>query len=369
MARPGFIHHRKFKRLSRALGSPALARGCLEMLWDTCYEAGDDYLGTAEDVELSAYWDGEPGVLCEALLTAGGEGNPGFIEEVSGRPGHYRVHDLYDHAPEYVQKRMAREAERIAKGQTISEIRSAAGKRGRQSQLAAALANVGQTSGKRRANGGQTADTCPQKRANGGQAAANGGTPAPAPAPTTPKNPPPLRYGGCSEGSSEPPAAKALDPKSPGRPLEALKRPQGPATPAGSPVPGLPGPVPLNGGAVVALVPALQGAQVPISQSQVDEWAKAYPAVDVPLEIRRAIAWLNASPTRLKTPRGVPRFLVSWFGRTQDQGGSKGVPPKGKGPAFAFAPPGPKGIDPDLAHLLRPDEIDFEYPPEPEEAS
>ena len=177
MARPGLLQHRKFKRLARSIGSIPLALGSLELLWGSCYENGDDYLGESEDVEAAAFWDGEPGCLTQAMAGAGGTGNAGFIEELQDRPGHYRVHDLYDHAPDYVQKRMAREATRITKGQTIAAIRSEAGKRGRAAQLAT------QT----QANGGQTADTCPalsdSVQANGGQTAANGGTPAPAPAP------------------------------------------------------------------------------------------------------------------------------------------------------------------------------------------
>ena len=44
MGRPELSHHRKFRRLARDLNSDAIARGCLELLWDSCYENGDDYL-------------------------------------------------------------------------------------------------------------------------------------------------------------------------------------------------------------------------------------------------------------------------------------------------------------------------------------
>jgi hypothetical protein len=117
MARPGLTKHIKFKRLSRDLRSRIVARGVLELLWEPCYENGDDYLGTPDDVELTVQWDGEPGVLFKALLSSG------FIEEIQERKCHYRVHDLFDHAPDYVQKRMKREAERVARGKTISDLR------------------------------------------------------------------------------------------------------------------------------------------------------------------------------------------------------------------------------------------------------
>lgn len=115
MGRPGLTQHRKFRRLARALGSDCLARGCLEFLWDSCYENGDDYLGDAHDVEAAARWSGAPGELVIALLDAGGEDFAGFIEAIPDRAERYMVHDLWHHAPDYVRKRRKREAERRSK--------------------------------------------------------------------------------------------------------------------------------------------------------------------------------------------------------------------------------------------------------------
>ena len=112
MGRPGLTRHRKFLRLSRALGSPALARGVLELLWDACYEAGDDYLGAAGDLEALVGWAGESGALTRALLEAGQPEGVGFIEAVDSDAGRYRVHDLWHHAPDYVRKRRERELQR-----------------------------------------------------------------------------------------------------------------------------------------------------------------------------------------------------------------------------------------------------------------
>jgi hypothetical protein len=162
MARPGLTQHRKFARLARAVGDEAIALGCLEFVWEVCYQNGDDYLGDELDVELAAHWRGEAGKLFRALLDAGGEGNSGFIDELEERPGHYRVHDLFDHAPTYVFRRLRREIERRANGVTLSEVRAAAGRKG---------AEI--TNGKRR----QTGD---KQVAPAWQLAA---TPAPAPAP------------------------------------------------------------------------------------------------------------------------------------------------------------------------------------------
>lgn len=107
MGRPGLTKHRKFARLSRLIGSRALARGCLELLWDASYESGDDLLGTVQDLEYQAGWEGQPGVLAQALIDAG------FVD----RDGDFlRVHDLLDHAPDYVRRRLQRERQRREKG-------------------------------------------------------------------------------------------------------------------------------------------------------------------------------------------------------------------------------------------------------------
>jgi len=135
MARPGMLNELKFKRLANMIGNIASALGSLELLWAQAYERGDPDIGSAKDIEMTANWQGMPGFLVQALLTAGGEGKAGFIEPTPGRPGRYQVHDLYDHAPEYVKKRMTRELERKQMGLTISEMRSTAGKKGRLAQL------------------------------------------------------------------------------------------------------------------------------------------------------------------------------------------------------------------------------------------
>lgn len=63
--------------------------------------------------------------------------------------------------------------------------------------------------------------------------------------------------------------------------------------------------------------------EFPITQILVDEWKNAFPGVDVVAQLRQAKAWLNANPKRRKTYGGVPRFVVSWLGRSQDRPGIK----------------------------------------------
>ncbi len=106
MGRPGLSQNKKFRRLALEVKSAATARGHLELMWDSAYEAGDEVLGDSLDVELAAGWAGEPGVLT-SLLT-----RTGFIDE---HEGVYSIHDFWHHAPAYVRKRRTRENERRSK--------------------------------------------------------------------------------------------------------------------------------------------------------------------------------------------------------------------------------------------------------------
>lgn len=177
MGRPGLTRHRKFKRLARDLDASQvgfgelLARGALELLWDGAYEAGDAFLGDQDDVEALASWRGERGLLATALASAGGEHHAGFTEEggstwwPDGKPGAYRVHDLWDHAPAYVQRRAEREAERKQKGESIASLRAEAGRKG-------GIAS-GRARRDREANGSRRPSRASVEEANGA-------TPAPA---------------------------------------------------------------------------------------------------------------------------------------------------------------------------------------------
>jgi hypothetical protein len=130
MGRPGLSTHRKFRRLSRALGSHLVARGVLETMWDACYESGEEYVGTASDVEALIGWTGEPGMVTRALVEAGLPEGRGFLEPLPGAATTdavtYRVHDLWHHAPEYVAKRRRRELERQQKEAPFQERRQSA---------------------------------------------------------------------------------------------------------------------------------------------------------------------------------------------------------------------------------------------------
>lgn len=55
---------------------------------------------------------------------------------------------------------------------------------------------------------------------------------------------------------------------------------------------------------------------------KISMWKETYPAVNVEQELKRMAAWLDSSPSKRKTKRGIERFINSWLARTQDRGGS-----------------------------------------------
>jgi len=52
-----------------------------------------------------------------------------------------------------------------------------------------------------------------------------------------------------------------------------------------------------------------------LTEAQVAEWQATFKGVDVVDECSRALAWLRANPSKQKTARGMPRFLVAWLNR------------------------------------------------------
>jgi hypothetical protein len=68
-------------------------------------------------------------------------------------------------------------------------------------------------------------------------------------------------------------------------------------------------------------------SEYPITETLVEEWRNLYPGVDVMQELRNMRGWLSANPERVKTRRGVLRFVISWLQNSQDRrprpGGNK----------------------------------------------
>lgn len=56
-------------------------------------------------------------------------------------------------------------------------------------------------------------------------------------------------------------------------------------------------------------------------------WATAYPAVAIDAEMARADQWLRANPEKAHRKKW-RQFIVGWFSRTQDRGGTRGAQQK-----------------------------------------
>jgi hypothetical protein len=60
-----------------------------------------------------------------------------------------------------------------------------------------------------------------------------------------------------------------------------------------------------------------------LTADQVAEWRELFPGLDILAEARKALAWVKANDGRRKTASGMKRFLVGWFTRTVNNGGSR----------------------------------------------
>ena len=87
-----------------------------------------------------------------------------------------------------------------------------------------------------------------------------------------------------------------------------------------APPPAAPPPAPEVASPVVAVLPCVgKGPKhFTVTEAHVAGWRGAYPGVDVLSQVRQARAWLEANPRKRKTAEGVPRFLVNWLNRAQN---------------------------------------------------
>lgn len=65
-------------------------------------------------------------------------------------------------------------------------------------------------------------------------------------------------------------------------------------------------------------IPLNDSTEYRILLKDIDEWIVAFPAVDVAQELRQMRAWISANPTKRKTRRGAPAFIVRWLSKAQD---------------------------------------------------
>jgi hypothetical protein len=107
----------------------------------------------------------------------------------------------------------------------------------------------------------------------------------------------------------------------PGAPIE----PEEPREPGEPLLPLAPSPPVSPPSAVVVVLPCVGTGPKAygVTDAQLDGWRSAFPGLDVTGEVRKAAAWCEANPSKRKTFRGIPNFLVSWLSRAQDKGGSQ----------------------------------------------
>lgn len=65
-------------------------------------------------------------------------------------------------------------------------------------------------------------------------------------------------------------------------------------------------------------LPLNDGTMHPVFQSQVDEYRRLYPSVDIVQELRNMLGWLNANQKNRKTASGINRFINGWLCREQN---------------------------------------------------
>lgn len=75
-------------------------------------------------------------------------------------------------------------------------------------------------------------------------------------------------------------------------------------------------------------IPLNDGSTYPVYQSDVEQWQGLYPAVDIPVQLRKISGWNDANPQKRKTKRGIRGHINSWLSKEQDKGGSS--PPAGQ---------------------------------------
>ena len=62
-----------------------------------------------------------------------------------------------------------------------------------------------------------------------------------------------------------------------------------------------------------------------VTDADRQEWAAAYPACDLTVELAKATSWLKGNPTKAHKSNW-RRFVVSWLTRSQDKGGTNRTP-------------------------------------------
>lgn len=73
-------------------------------------------------------------------------------------------------------------------------------------------------------------------------------------------------------------------------------------------------------------IPVVSGEKFPVFGEDVNEWAVAFPGVDVLAELKIMVEWCKSNPRKQKTLKGTRRFITSWLGRAQNSP-RRNIPP------------------------------------------
>ena len=71
-------------------------------------------------------------------------------------------------------------------------------------------------------------------------------------------------------------------------------------------------------GDVLERIPMIGGEEFEVRQSFADELTRLYPNVDIPATLKQMRGWCIGNPRKLKTPRGIRRFITTWCDRDQN---------------------------------------------------
>ena len=82
-----------------------------------------------------------------------------------------------------------------------------------------------------------------------------------------------------------------------------------------------PAPANKDTGDVLERIPMIGGEEFEVRESFIKEMTAIYLNVDVALTLKEIRGWCIGNPTKLKTPRGIRKFIVSWLQREQDKHG------------------------------------------------
>lgn len=77
-------------------------------------------------------------------------------------------------------------------------------------------------------------------------------------------------------------------------------------------------PVITDSGEIIERIPMIGGEEFEVKTSFVCELERLYPAVDVPATLKQMRGWCIGNPTKLKTPRGIRKFITGWCERDQN---------------------------------------------------